>query len=144
MMAKRPVKLPSYIFVGNYLQSFRDKPRPEGLLDTDNLLEDSGKGQLRRGLDAQNKKTREGYEEARVAFEKAVELGDLGNHEALAYNMRGTFRALMGDNDEAAADFTRSIELDSSLTQSYIKRASIMVEKGIYPQTLALEWYDIY
>jgi import receptor subunit TOM70 len=132
LLAARPVKLLSHIFVGNYLQSFRERPRPDGLQDTDDLPEDSGKYQLRLGLSSQEKKTREGYEEARVAFERAIELGDLGEHEALAYNMRGTFRALMGHNDDALEDFSKSIELDPSMTQSYLKRASIVVEQGVW------------
>jgi import receptor subunit TOM70 len=134
LLANRPVKLPSYIFVGNYLQSFRERPRPEGLQDTDEISEESGKGQLRHGLGSQEKKTREGYEEARVAFEKAIELGELGEFEALAYNMRGTFRALMGHNDDAIQDFAKSIELDPAMTQSYIKRASIIVEQGLFSE----------
>jgi import receptor subunit TOM70 len=76
------------------------------------------------------KKTGDGYEEARQAFEKALELGDLGEYEALAYNMRGTFRTLLGNHAEATQDFDKSIELDPSMTQSYIKRASISLELG--------------
>ncbi|KAF5657432.1 mitochondrial import receptor subunit tom-70 [Fusarium circinatum] len=130
MMASRPPKLPSPIFVGNYLQSFRPKPRPEGLEDSEELDPDTGKGQVQIGLQALEKKTGDGYEEARQAFEKALELGDLGEHEALAYNMRGTFRTLLGNHAEATQDFDKSIELDPTMTQSYIKRASISLELG--------------
>lgn len=130
MMASRPVKLPSPIFVGNYLQSFRQKPRPEGLEDSVELNPNTGKGQLQIGLQGLEKKTGEGYEEARQAFEKALELGDLGEHEALAYNFRGTMRTLLGNHAEATKDFNKSIELDPSMVQSYIKRASISLELG--------------
>ncbi|EGY13597.1 import receptor [Verticillium dahliae VdLs.17] len=130
MMANRPVKLPSHTFVGNYLQSFRVKSRPAGLEDSIELSEETGVGQLQLGLKAMEKKTGDGYEEARAAFDKALELGDLGDHEALAYNMRGTFRCLLGKHDDAMADLTKSIELDPSLTQSYIKRASMNLELG--------------
>ncbi|KAG6014446.1 TOM (translocase of outer membrane) complex component [Claviceps lovelessii] len=130
MMASRPVKLPSPIFVGNYLQSFREKPRPEGLEDSVELEPQTGKGQLQLGLQALEKKTGEGYEEARQAFEKALELGDLGEHEALAYNCRGTMRTLIGNHAEATEDFDKSIELDPKMVQSYIKRASIRLELG--------------
>ncbi|CRK30846.1 hypothetical protein BN1708_005280 [Verticillium longisporum] len=130
MMAIRPVKLPSHTFVGNYLQSFRVKSRPAGLEDSIELSEETGVGQLQLGLKAMEKKTGDGYEEARAAFDKALELGDLGDHEALAYNMRGTFRCLLGKHDDAMADLTKSIELDPSLTQSYIKRASMNLELG--------------
>ncbi|KAM0276208.1 hypothetical protein ACHAQH_006972 [Verticillium albo-atrum] len=130
MMANRPVKLPSHTFVGNYLQSFRVKSRPAGLEDSIELSEETSAGQLQLGLQAMEKKTGDGYEDARAAFDKALEIGDLGVHEALAYNMRGTFRCLLGKHDDAMADLTKSIELDPSLTQSYIKRASMNLELG--------------
>ncbi|KKA29392.1 hypothetical protein TD95_003861 [Thielaviopsis punctulata] len=130
MFSARPERLPSHTFVRNYLQSFRAKPRPAGLEDSVELSEDTGKGQLQRGLQAQEKGTSEGYEEARQAFEKALQLGDLGEYEALAYNMRGTFRCLVGKHEEAMEDITKSIDLDGSMTQSYIKRASMNLELG--------------
>lgn len=130
MLASRAAKLPSPIFVGNYLQSFRPKPRPDGLEESAELSSETGKGQMQIGLAALEKKTGDGYEEARQAFEKALELGELGEYEALAYNMRGTFRTLLGNHADATSDFDKSIELDPSMTQSYIKRASISLELG--------------
>lgn len=130
MLANRPVKLPSHTFVGNYLQSFRVKPRPAALDESVELGDDTGLGQLQLGISAMEKKTGEGYEEARQAFDKALELGGLDEHEALAYNLRGTFRCLLGKHDDAMADLSKSIELDPSLTQSYIKRASMNLELG--------------
>ncbi|KAI9655245.1 MAG: TOM (translocase of outer membrane) complex component [Alyxoria varia] len=123
-------KLPSCMFVTNYLQSFRQVPTPEGLEETAELSEESGKGQLRKGLLAMSKKTAEGYDEASRSFDRAIELGDLGDHEAYAYNLRGTFRYLKGENSEALEDLTKSVETQPSLTQSYIKRASIQLEYG--------------
>lgn len=123
-------KLPSPSFVTNYLQSFRPRSAPEGLEDTADLEEESGKGQLRTGLQALTKKTSKGYESASAAFDKAVELQDLGEHEALAYNMRGTFRYLRGENADALEDLSKSAELQPSLSQSYIKRASMHLELG--------------
>lgn len=123
-------RLPSPTFVTNYLQSFRAKPAPAGLDSSVDLSEDVGPGQLQLGLRAMEKKTADGYEEAASAFDKAVELGDLGEHEAFAYNMRGTFRYLRGENLEALEDLTRSVELQPSLTQSFIKRASMHLELG--------------
>lgn len=130
LMDARPPKLPSPIFVGNYLQSFRPKPRKPELEDSVELDPDTGKGQMQLGFQGLDKKTGEGYEEARVAFEKALELGELDDLEALAYNMRGTLRTLLGDHAEATKDFDKSIELDPSMIQSYIKRASISLELG--------------
>ncbi len=132
LMASRGTKLPSPTFVGNYLNSFRSKPRPVGLEDTAELPDDTGKGQLRRGLQAMEKKTGDGYEEAAEAFDKVLELGDLEEHEALAYNMRGTFQCLRAKYDSALADVAKSIELDPTMTQTYIKRASMYLELGMF------------
>ncbi|KAF2790873.1 mitochondrial precursor protein [Melanomma pulvis-pyrius CBS 109.77] len=128
ILASKEKKLPSPTFVTNYLQSFRPKPPPAGLDDDAELDEESGKGQLRKGLNDMNTKTAEGYTEAAAAFDRALELGDLGEHEAFAYNMRGTFRYLKGDNDDALVDMDKSVELQPSLTQSFIKRASMHLE----------------
>lgn len=130
IMANKPSKLPSPTFVSNYLQSFRPKDRPEGLEDSVEFATDTGKGQLQLGLRAMDSKTGEGYEEAAAAFDKAIELNDLGPYEAFAYNMRGTFICLRGKHEQALADLTKSVELDPSMTQSYIKRASMSLELG--------------
>jgi import receptor subunit TOM70 len=130
ILAQKKKKLPSPTFVTNYLQSFRAHPAPEGLEDTVELEEESGKGQLQKGLGAVAKKTGDAYEDAAAAFDKALELGDLGEYEAFAYNMRGTFRYLRGDSNDALADLTKSVELQPSLTQSFIKRASMHLELG--------------
>lgn len=130
ILKTKPARLPSSTFIGNYLQSFRAKPRPDGLEDSAELDEESGLGQLQRGLKALESKTGPGYEEAAEAFDRALELGDLGPHEALAYNLRGTFLCLKGKHEEALADLSKSIELDPELTQSYIKRASMNLELG--------------
>ncbi|KAL8742767.1 MAG: hypothetical protein Q9190_004802 [Brigantiaea leucoxantha] len=111
-------KLPSPTFVTNYLQSFRPRPRPEGLEETLDIDEESGRAQLRAGLAAMEKKTGDGYDEAAKAFNKALELQDLGDLEAFAYNMRGTFRYLRGENADALKDLTQSVELQPTLTQS--------------------------
>ncbi|DAA75611.1 TPA_exp: Uncharacterized protein A8136_1685 [Trichophyton benhamiae CBS 112371] len=123
-------KLPSATFVSNYLQSFRPKPVPEELDESVELKEDSGLGQLRKGLLAVAKSTGDGYDEAARAFEKALELGELGKLEALALNMRATFTYLAGEAAAALTDLNKSIELDPSLVQSYIKRASLYLEMG--------------
>lgn len=130
ILATKAKRLPSPTFVTNYLQSFRARPPPSGLEESAQLGEDSGKGQLQAGWNAMEKKTAIGYEEAATAFDKALVLGDLGDLEAFAYNMRGTFRYLRGENLDALEDLTTSIKLQPSLTQSYIKRASMHLELG--------------
>jgi import receptor subunit TOM70 len=132
ILANKEKRLPSPTFVTNYLQSFREKAAPAGLEASVELSEDTGKGQLQVGLNAINKRTGDGYDEASAAFDKALELNDLDEHEAFAYNMRGTFRYLRGQNVEALSDLTKSVDLQPSLTQSFIKRASMHLELGKY------------
>lgn len=130
ILSNKEKRLPSSMFVTNYLQSFRAKPPPAGLEESAELDEESGKGQMRKGIVAMGKKNAESYDTASSSFDRAVELGGLDEHEAYAYNLRGTFRYLKGENEEALADLTKSVELQSSLTQSYIKRASMHLEQG--------------
>jgi mitochondrial import receptor subunit TOM70 len=132
-MANRKQNLPSHTFVNNYFVSFRQKPRPAGLEDAVEFPQDSGKAYLQAGLAALEKRTNEGYEEARASFEKALQKGDLGEFEALAYNMRGTFRCLMAMQSEAMSDLSKAIELDPTMTQAYIKLASMKLEQGRSP-----------
>ncbi|KAG8625517.1 hypothetical protein KVT40_007268 [Elsinoe batatas] len=129
ILKSKPKKLPSPTFVSNYLQSFRPRPLPAGIDESAELDENTGKGQLRKGLQAVQKRSGDGYTEASEAFDKALELGDLGEHEALAYNMRGTFKYLKGE-DSALADLNKSLELNPALIQSYVKRASMHLEAG--------------
>jgi mitochondrial import receptor subunit TOM70 len=128
MLAKKEKKLPSVAFVGNYLNSFRPRPVPAGLEETADLEKESGLGQLREALVNMKSRGAAEYNEAAKAVEKALELGDLGEHEALAYNLRATFRWLMGDNEDAMNDINKSVELDPKFAQSYIKRASMHLE----------------
>ncbi|KAF2718752.1 mitochondrial precursor protein [Polychaeton citri CBS 116435] len=129
IMEGKDKKLPSPTFVSNYLQSFRSKSLPEGLEETAELDAESGKWWLRKGLQAIQHRTGEGYTEAADSFEKAVEAGGLEQHEANAYNMRGTFRYLKGESEGALADLNKSLELDPTLVQSYVKRASMHLEQ---------------
>ncbi|KAJ5336361.1 hypothetical protein MYU51_012275 [Penicillium brevicompactum] len=130
ILEARTKKLPSATFVSNYLQSFRPQVLPEGLEESVELDDESSKGQLRKGLIAMSKKTGDSYEEAAAAFEKALELGDLGEFEGLALNMRATFTYLGGNAAGALTDLNKSVELSPSLVQSYIKRASLHLELG--------------
>lgn len=130
ILERKENTLPNHSFVTTYLQSFRPRPTPEGLEETAELDDDSGKGQLRIGLLAIGKHTSESYEIASTAFDKAIELGDLGEHTAYAYNMHGTFQYLRGNNHKAIDYLTQSVELQPASVQSLIKRASIHLELG--------------
>ncbi|MCJ1391266.1 Mitochondrial import receptor subunit TOM70 [Xylographa bjoerkii] len=123
-------KLPSPTFVTNYLQSFRPRPPPAGIEETAELDEETGKGQLKVGLIAMSTRTGDGFEKASASFDKALELGDLGEYEGFAFNMRGTFRYLRGENADALEDLSTSVKLQPALTQSFIKRASMHLELG--------------
>jgi import receptor subunit TOM70 len=128
MLEERPKKLPSSTFVSNYLQSFRSKSPPAGLEEDAQIPEGSGDYHLRLGLEAVQRGTVKSYEEAGQQFETAMELGT--NHDAYTLNWRGTFKYLQGDPSAALEDLNKSVELDPALTQSYIKRASMLLELG--------------
>lgn len=133
ILKSKQKKLPSPTFVTNYLQSFRPKDLPEGLATTDELEEESGKGQLRKGLQAIQKRTGDGYTEAAEAFTKALELGGLDEHEALAYNMRGTFKYLKGE-DKALDDLNKS----SSWTSPWCRATSSAQACTSSPETVTM------
>ena len=131
MLEAKPKRLPSPTFVSNYLQSFRPRAFPDGLEDGVIIDETSGDHFLQLGLEAVKRKTADAYDQAGAAFEEAMRLGT--THEAVALNWRGTFKYLRGDSASALEDLSRSIELDATMTQSYIKRASMSLELGISP-----------
>lgn len=130
IMSTKEKKLPSPTFVSNYLRSFRPKDLPADLAESADLPSESGKWYLRKGLQAIKTRTGEGYAEAADSFEKAIEAGGLNDQEAFAYNMRGTFKYLKGENAAALTDLNKSIELDPALVQSYVKRASMHLEQS--------------
>lgn len=130
IMEGKEKRLPSPTFVSNYLQSFRAKGLPADLSEAADLEEGSGKWYMRKGLQAIQSRTGEGYAEAAQSFDSAIEKDNLENHEAFAYNMRGTFRYLKGENDAALEDLNKSLEIDPSLVQSYVKRASMHLEQS--------------
>lgn len=136
IMAKRGKKMPSPTFITHYLQAFRYKDIPPALASSE-LDEASSKGQLRKSLVAIEQQTAEGYEEATKCLDRAIELGGLDEYEALALNMRSTFEYLRGDKDSALKDINRSIEIDPTLTQSYVKRATLHLESG---KSMLLIW----
>ena len=123
-------RLPNATFITHYLDSFRPRPLPPELDESAELEEDSGKGQLRAGLQALRGKSADGYATALQCYNKAIELGNLGELEGLAYQWRGTFRFLLGVNADALTDLTKSIELQSVPVEALIKRASVHIEIG--------------
>lgn len=71
------------------------------------------------------------YAHAYTLVNEAMEQGiswDDGKAEAL--NLRGTFKFLMTEVDNAKADFLASLELQPALTQTWVKIASVWMEQG--------------
>lgn len=97
-----------------------------------NVDESSGDGYFVKAYNAVKEKN---FTEALEACEKAIELGCSSQYQAYAYNLRGTFDFLKGDNKGALEALDKSIELDSKLVQSYIKRSSLYMEQST--------WYHI-
>ncbi|CDH54101.1 tpr domain containing protein [Lichtheimia corymbifera JMRC:FSU:9682] len=122
MKSKKP-RLPSSTFVNAYFESFR----PVNLELPANVDESSGDGYFVKAYNAVKEKN---FTEALEACEKAIELGCSSQYQAYAYNLRGTFDFLKGDNKGALEALDKSIELDSKLVQSYIKRSSLYMEQS--------------
>ena len=81
------------------------------------------------------------YAHAYTLTNEAIEQGiswDIGKAEAL--NLRGTFKFLMTDVDGAKADFLASLELQPSMTQTWVKIASVWMEQG--DPTKAFECFE--
>ena len=129
-------RLPNATFITHYLDSFRPKPLPTELDESAELEEESGIGQLRAGFRALKSKSTDGYTSALESFNKAVDVGNLGDFEGLAHQWRGTFNFLLGNNSDALSDLTRSIELQPVPTEALIKRASVHIETGMSKQSL--------
>ncbi|KAL7278186.1 hypothetical protein ACG7TL_008160 [Trametes sanguinea] len=123
IFASREKRLPSHMFTSAYFGAFRPRPLPE-------LPENASQGDqtLRMALEALSASD---YAHAFTLVNEALEQGitwDAGKAEAL--NLRGTFKFLMTDIDGAKEDFLKSLELDPSLTQTWVKIASVWMEQG--------------
>nr|CDI56291.1 probable mitochondrial precursor protein import receptor tom70 [Melanopsichium pennsylvanicum 4] len=121
ILKSREPKLPSPTFVTAYLEAFRSKPKPT-------LSENASQGDetLLKAYGALEAKS---YPHAFTLFNEAIEQG-LSNEdlEANAYNMRGTFKFVIGNAKEALADLERSTWLRPNYVQSWVKKASVHME----------------
>ncbi|KAJ9478627.1 Mitochondrial import receptor subunit TOM70 [Pseudozyma hubeiensis] len=121
ILKSREPKLPSPTFVTAYLEAFRAKPKPT-------LPESPSQGDetLLKAYGALDAKS---YPHAFTLFNEAIEQG-LSNQEleANAYNMRGTFKFVIGNAKEALADLERSTSLRPNYVQSWVKKASVHME----------------
>ncbi|KAH9961975.1 mitochondrial outer membrane translocase receptor TOM70 [Russula dissimulans] len=123
ILASRERRLPSHTFVSAYFSAFRRRPLPT-------LPENpsTGDNTLILALEALGASD---YAHSFSFVREAIEQGiswDLGKAEAL--NLRGTFNFLIGETDGAKADLEESVRLAPSLTQSWVKIASVHMEQG--------------
>ena len=81
------------------------------------------------------------YAHAFTLVNEAIEQGiSWDNGKAEALNLCGTFKFLMTDVEGAKADFQASLDLKPSLTQTWVKIASVWMEQG--DPTKAFECFD--
>lgn len=123
MLATREPKLPSPTFISSYLAAFRDHPKPE-------LPENPSQGDqtLMLAFDALSSAD---YPHAVSFTNEAIEQGISTKHlQAEAYNIRGTFKFLIGDSAGAKEDLEKSLELEPTFVQSWVKIASVHMELG--------------
>ncbi|KAK0452993.1 ADP/ATP carrier receptor [Desarmillaria tabescens] len=123
ILAQRQPRLPSFTFISAYFAAFRPKAHPT-------LPENPSQGDntlllALQALDASD------YVHSVTLVNEALEQGiswPIGKAEAL--NLRGTFKFLMGEIEDAKSDLQQSIDIDPSFTQSLVKIASVYMEQG--------------
>jgi import receptor subunit TOM70 len=124
-LASREKRLPSFTFISAYLAAFR--PRPILTLPETPSTGDETLLLAFQALQATD------YAHAVTLVNEAIDQGiteswSQGRAEAL--NLRGTFKFLVGDSAGAKDDFEASISILPSLTQSWVKIASVHMEQG--------------
>ncbi|KAI0065168.1 mitochondrial outer membrane translocase receptor TOM70, partial [Artomyces pyxidatus] len=133
IMSTREKRLPSYTFVSAYFAAFR--PRPLPVLPENPSTGDNTLILALEALQASD------YAHSLTLVNEAIEQGvswDVGQAEAL--NLRGTYKFLISDTNGAKEDLEKSIELSPSLTQSWVKVASVYMEQGDH--TKAFECFE--
>ncbi|ORY28008.1 hypothetical protein BCR39DRAFT_468703 [Naematelia encephala] len=117
----REPRLPSPNFTHSYLSAFRPRPKPT-------LPENPSQGDqtLILAFDALEATD---YIHALSFVNEAIEQGiSWTEGQAEAFNLRGTFKFVMGDSLGAKADLEQSLDLLPSLVQSRVKLASVHVD----------------
>lgn len=131
MLANRTDRMPSYSFISAYLEAFRTKPMPTITSEDDTL----GDVHLKRALDATHRKQ---YKEAIAHLESTQgKTFSTTKLEALALNMSATYKFVRADVANALVEVNRAIELAPTMTNSFVKRASMHMESGDRESTLA-------
>jgi tetratricopeptide (TPR) repeat protein len=70
------------------------------------------------------------YDEAITHYTEALELASKEEHRVLVYNNRAWAWEGREDYDQAIADFTRALDIDSNYAQAYYGRGYCWLEKG--------------
>ena len=123
MLEAREPKLPSPTFISAYLGAFRPHAKPS--LPASPSQGDSTLDLAFDALAASD------YSHAVSLVHEAMDQGiSTKEGEAEAYNMRGTFRFLLGDSAAAKADLEKALELHPSFVQAWVKIASVHMELG--------------
>ncbi|KAG2002581.1 ADP/ATP carrier receptor [Coprinopsis cinerea AmutBmut pab1-1] len=123
ILAQREPRLPSYTFVSAYFAAFRPRPALE-------LPENPSQGDQTLQLSLQALEAAD-YAHALSFVNEAIDQGiswDAGKAEA--FNLRGTFKFLIGDIEGSKGDLQTAINLYPSSTQSLVKIASVHMEQG--------------
>ncbi|KAG2136574.1 ADP/ATP carrier receptor [Suillus bovinus] len=123
ILSTREPRLPSFTFVSAYFAAFRVRPLPA-------LPENPSTGDNTLILALQALEAAD-YAHTVSLVNEAMEQGiswEIGKAEAL--NLRGTFKFLMGDVSGAKEDLYESVKILPSLTQSWVKIASVHMEQG--------------
>ncbi|RXW19033.1 hypothetical protein EST38_g6833 [Candolleomyces aberdarensis] len=133
LLKDRQTRLPSHTFISAYFAAFR--PRPSLVLPES---PSTGDETLKLSLDALEAAD---YPHALTLVNEAITQGitwDAGKAEA--FNLRGTFKFLVGDIDGSKSDLQTAINIAPTSTQSLVKIASVHMEQG--DPTKAFECFD--
>jgi import receptor subunit TOM70 len=123
LLASRESKLPSPTFISSYLAAFRPHAKPT-------LPENPKQGDetLLLAFDALEAAD---YIHTVSLVNEAIEQGvSWKEGQAEAYNLRGTFKFLIGDSVGAKEDLEKSLEILPTFVQSWVKIASVHMELG--------------
>lgn len=123
ILSKREVNLPSPTFISAYLAAFRPHPKPA-------LPESPSQGDQTLSL-AFDALEAADYPHALTYAAESIEQGISSKKgQAEAYNLRGTFKFLMGNAEGARDDLQKSLDIDPGFVQSWVKIASVHMELG--------------
>lgn len=123
ILSKREANLPSPTFISAYLAAFRPHPKPA-------LPESPSQGDQTLSL-AFDALEAADYPHAFTYAAESIEQGISSKKgQAEAYNLRGTFKFLMGNAEGARDDLQKSLDIDPGFVQSWVKIASVHMELG--------------